>query len=59
VKNLTLITQDVEKITAKTRTEEGKKTLELLHDLVWRLEPLKEPSIRQFLQKEGVRVRMF
>jgi phospholipid/cholesterol/gamma-HCH transport system substrate-binding protein len=59
IENLIAITEDVRKLTEKTRTPEGEKTLKLLHELLWRLEPLDSKNIRQFLQKEGVRVHIF
>lgn len=59
ISNLMEITMDIREITKTTRTEEGKKTLKLLHDLLWRLEPLDEKRIREFLQKEGIRAKIF
>ncbi len=59
VDNLIAITTDVRTITNKTHTPEGEKTLKLMYDLLWRLEPLDSKNIRTFLQKEGVKVRMF
>src|SRR5262249_13127639 len=59
VENLISITSDVRRITEKTHTPEGEKTLKLLYDLLWRLEPLDAKVIRQFLQKEGVKVQLF
>jgi phospholipid/cholesterol/gamma-HCH transport system substrate-binding protein len=59
INNLIEITNDVRAITSKTQTEEGKKTLKLLHDMLWRLEPVNGPLIRQFFQKEGIRTRLF
>lgn len=59
VNNLIQITSDVRIITDKTHTPEGEKTLKLLHELLMRLEPLDAKTIRQFLQKEGVKVQMF
>lgn len=59
VRNLIEITRDVRKITDHAHTPEGEKTLKLLHDLLWRLEPLDQKVIRTFLQKEGVKVTIF
>lgn len=59
VSNLIAITGDVRKITDQIHTPEGDKTLKLLHELLWRLEPLDSKTIRTFLQKEGVKVQMF
>jgi len=57
--NLITITSDVRRITDKTGTPEGEKTLKLMYDLLWRLEPLDSKNIRTFLQKEGVKVQIF
>lgn len=59
IENLIAITTDVRIITDKTHTPEGERTLKLLHDLLLRLEPLDAPTIRTFLQKEGIRARIF
>lgn len=59
VNNLIAITSSVKKITDRTNTPEGEKTLQLLYQLLWRLEPLDEKAIRNFLQKEGVKVDFF
>ena len=59
VNNLIQITSDVRLVTDKTRSPEGQKVLTLLYDLLLRLEPLDSQTVRAFLQKEGVRVRMF
>lgn len=59
INNLIEITGDVKVLTAKTRSEDGKKTIELLHRLLWRLEPLDKEAINKFFQKEGIRTRLF
>ncbi len=59
VNNLIAITESVRKVTDKAQTPEGEKTLKLLHELLMRLEPLDGPTIREFLQKEGIRARIF
>jgi phospholipid/cholesterol/gamma-HCH transport system substrate-binding protein len=59
ITNLMEVTADVHEVTKHARSPEGQKTLKLLHDLLWRLEPLDSARIREFLQKEGVRVRVF
>lgn len=59
VDNLIEVTNDVKALTAKSRTEEGKKTLDLLYKLLWRLEPIDEQAVRKFLQKEGIRAKLF
>lgn len=57
--NTAQLTGDLSHLTAKMRTPEGEKTLQLVHDLIWRLDKLNEESIRNFLQKEGVKARIF
>jgi len=59
ITNLMEITGDVHQATKGLRTPEGQKTLKLLHDILWRLEPLDAERIRTFLQKEGVKVKIF
>lgn len=59
VNNLIEITTDVRVLTAKTRSPEGQKTLELLNRLLWKLEPLDKESITKFFQKEGIKTKLF
>jgi phospholipid/cholesterol/gamma-HCH transport system substrate-binding protein len=59
VQNLIDLTGDVKKLTAKANSPDGQKTIELLHKLIWRLEPLDSKTVRTFLQKEGVKIQMF
>ncbi len=59
IKNLTVISSDMAYFTQKLRGPEGEKTIQLMHKLIWRLEPLDGPQIKKFLQDEGVRARMF
>ncbi|MEW6056874.1 MAG: MlaD family protein [Bdellovibrionota bacterium] len=59
INNLIEITGDVKVLTAKSQSEEGKKTLELLYKLLWRLEPMDQDAVRKFFQKEGIRTRLF
>jgi phospholipid/cholesterol/gamma-HCH transport system substrate-binding protein len=59
VENLIAITGDVRHVTDKTHTPEGEKTLKLLYELLWRLEPLDSKNIQKFLQKEGIKVQLF
>ncbi|MCC7442049.1 MAG: MCE family protein [Bdellovibrionales bacterium] len=59
IENLIAITADVKRVTGKVHSEEGKQTLDLMYRLLWRLEPLDSKSVRDFLQKEGVKVQLF
>ena len=47
------------KVTDKTGSPDGQKTLDLMYRLLWRLEPLDQKAIKEFLQKEGVKVQLF
>jgi len=59
MRNLVQISGDLAYLTAKIRTEDGQKTLDLIHKLIWRLEGLDKPAIKKFFQEEGIRARMF
>ena len=59
ISNLMEMTSDLREVTKNARTAEGQKTLKLMHDILWRLEPLDSERIRTFLQKEGVKVKIF
>lgn len=59
VDNLIQITGSIRAVTDRVDSPEGKKTLDLMYKLLWRLEPLDSGQIRDFLQKEGVKVKMF
>lgn len=59
IANLIAMTSDMRKVTDKVNSPEGEKTLKLLYELLWRLEPMDSKTIRTFLQKEGIKVQMF
>lgn len=59
ITNLMEVTTDIHEVTKNARSPEGQKTLKLLHDMLWRLEPLDGERIKSFLQKEGVKVKVF
>lgn len=59
VENLIGLTSDMRKVTGKVNTPEGEKTLQLLHQLLWRLEAVDSKNIREFFQKEGIKVQFF
>lgn len=59
VENLIAITGDLKAVTHLANTPEGEKTLKLLYQLLWRLEPLDSKAIRTFFQKEGMKVQFF
>ncbi len=59
VSNIATITDDTIILTSKLRGPEAQKTLELLHRLMWRLDKMDEAAIRNFLQKEGIKAKLF
>ncbi len=59
INNLIAMTEDMKVLTAKTRSPEGEKTLNLLYQLLWRMEPLDKAAIQKFFQQEGIRTRLF
>jgi phospholipid/cholesterol/gamma-HCH transport system substrate-binding protein len=59
IENLIAITASIRQVTDKTDSPEGKKSLKLMYDLLWRLEPLDSKTVRGFLQKEGIKVQLF
>ncbi len=59
LKNTIKISDNLTLLTEGLTTKKAKETYDLLYRLVWRLEKLDEKAIRQFLQKEGIRARMF
>lgn len=59
VNNVSVISSDLTILTSKLRGPEAEKTMALLHSLIWRLDKLDEKSIREFLQKEGIKAKLF
>ncbi len=59
VSNISQMTDDALILTSKLRGPESQKTLELLHRLVWRLDKLDDKAIKEFLQKEGIKAKLF
>ncbi len=57
--NVITLTDDLTILSSRLRGPEADKTLDLIHRLVWRLDKMDEKSIREFLQKEGIRARLF
>jgi phospholipid/cholesterol/gamma-HCH transport system substrate-binding protein len=57
--NLVQITGDVATVTKRFRGPEADKTLDLLHELLWRLKDLDQEAIKKFFQKEGVKAKIF
>jgi phospholipid/cholesterol/gamma-HCH transport system substrate-binding protein len=59
VNNVAIISSDLTILTSKLRGPEAEKTMDLIHRLVWRLDKLDEEAIRKFLQKEGIKAKLF
>lgn len=57
--NLVQITGDLAAVTPHLRGPEAEKTIDLLHRLIWRLEPLDAKAIHKFFQEDGVRAHIF
>lgn len=57
--NMVTITTDVAFLTQKIRSSEGEKTMNLMHELLWRLKDLDKQAIHQFLQEEGIKAKLF
>jgi phospholipid/cholesterol/gamma-HCH transport system substrate-binding protein len=59
VDDVATITSDLTILTSKLRGSDAQKTMDLMHRLIWRLDKLDEPAIREFLQKEGIKAKLF
>ncbi len=56
--NTLKISDDLAYLTGKLRTKKAEDTYDLVHKLLFRLDPLDGPAIKKFLQEEGVRARI-
>ncbi len=59
LENSIKISDDLAYLTGKMRSEKAEKTYDLIHKLLFRLEPLDGPALEKFFQTEGVRARVF
>lgn len=59
VDNAVHISDDVAYLTKNLRSKKAEDTYQLLHKLLFRLEPLDGPVIKKFFQEDGVRARIF
>lgn len=57
--NAIKISDDMAYLTGQMRGKKAEETYDLVHKLLFRLEPLDGPAIKKFLQQEGVRARIF
>lgn len=56
--NAIKISDDMAYLTGELRTKKSQDTFNLVHKLLFRLEPLDGPAIKKFFQDEGVRARV-
>ncbi|MFS4458831.1 MlaD family protein [Bdellovibrio sp. HCB2-146] len=57
--NAVKISDDMAYLTGQMRSKKAEETYDLVHKLLFRLEPLDGPAIKKFFQEEGVRARIF
>jgi phospholipid/cholesterol/gamma-HCH transport system substrate-binding protein len=56
--NAIKISDDMAYLTGELRTKKSQDTFNLVHRLLFRLEPLDGPALKKFFQEEGVRARV-
>ena len=59
VHNFIQLSDDLAYLSGKLRTEKSEKTFEVLNKILLRMENIDGPTLRKFLQEEGIRARMF
>ncbi len=59
IENLANVTEDVHKLAKKIEDERTQKTINEIYDLVHRAHQIDRPMLKQFLQEEGIRARIF
>lgn len=59
IANMVTLTDNMSYFSEQMRTEDGKKTLKLINDLLFRLEGLDKAAIKKFLQDEGIKAKLF
>ncbi len=57
--NVIVISDNLAYLTTQLRGKKAEDTYDLLHKLIWRLEPLDKEALKKFFQDEGVRARIF
>lgn len=58
INNAIVISDNLAYLTTQMRGKKAEETYELLHKLIWRLEPLDKDALKKFFQEEGVRARI-
>lgn len=56
--NFVKISDDMAYLTEGLRSKKAEESYDLLHKLLFRLEPLDGPTIRKFLQQEGIKAKI-
>ena len=56
--NAIKISDDVAYLTGNLRSKKAEETYDLLHKLLFRLEPVDGPAVKKFFQEEGIRARI-
>lgn len=59
IDNAIKISDDLAVITTGLRSKKAEDSYDLLHKLLFRLEPLDGPALRKFLQSEGIKAKIF
>ncbi|NBV50478.1 hypothetical protein EBR78_04560, partial [bacterium] len=59
IDNLNEVSANVAVLSRGLRTEKGRKFVDQLSELVDRAHQIDKPTLKQFLQEEGVRARIF
>ncbi len=59
LKNMTQISGDFAHVSKRLRTPQSDKTVDLVHDLIWRLDELDKQAIKKFFQDEGIKASIF
>lgn len=57
--NAVKISDDMAYLTNNLRSKKAEETYDLVHKLLFRLEPLDGPTLKKFFQQDGVRARVF
>lgn len=59
INNAIKISDDLAYLTHGLRSKKAEDTYDLVHRLLFRLEPLDGPAIKKFFQQEGIKARLF
>ncbi len=59
IQNFIQISDDVAHLTKQLRSEKSEKSFEVLNKILLRIENVDGPTLRKFLQEEGIKARMF